>query len=91
MNPLSSSECCFRAVSQQRLFLWFHCSCFEQICGIIITIIIIVIMFSSIYALELPVYFNSELVPETMYLMMSATSSLKGDRKVPADTGKSKR
>jgi hypothetical protein len=31
-RPLHRNECCFRAVRQQRLFLWLHSSCFEQIC-----------------------------------------------------------
>jgi hypothetical protein len=28
-RPLPRNECCFRAVSQLRLFLWLHSSCFQ--------------------------------------------------------------
>jgi hypothetical protein len=31
-EPLPRNKCCFRAVRLQRLFLWLHSSCFEQIC-----------------------------------------------------------
>jgi hypothetical protein len=32
LRSLPRKECCFRAVRLQRLFLWLHSSCFEQIC-----------------------------------------------------------
>jgi hypothetical protein len=31
-RQLPRNECCFRAVRYQRLFLWLHSSCFQQLC-----------------------------------------------------------
>jgi hypothetical protein len=33
-RPLRRNECCVRVVRYQRLFLWFHNSCFEQMCHV---------------------------------------------------------